>query len=160
MNLRKISSILSLFLLITITMSAQSNSSMNAVALRLKPGEDLKKTLEAYVKDHQVKAACIITCCGSLTQAAIRYADKPNTDTIVGKFEILSVTGTLSENGSHLHLSIADGKGNTIGGHLKEGSLIYTTAEIVIGILPDLEFERETDSTYGFKELKVVKLKK
>jgi predicted DNA-binding protein with PD1-like motif len=37
-----------------------------------------------------------------------------------------------------------------IGAHLKEGSIVYTTAEIVIGILPAVLFERAIDPTSGF----------
>lgn len=46
----------------------------------------------------------------------------------------------------------------TIGGHLKDGSIIYTTAEIVIGILPAVLYERAVDPTYGFKELVIKRL--
>jgi predicted DNA-binding protein with PD1-like motif len=148
-----------LFILLNSTnMFAQNNSAMQAVAFRLEPGEDLKASLDKYVKDHHIKAACIVTCSGSLQQAVIRYADKKDADTLNGKFEIVSLTGTLAESGSHLHISVSDGNGRTIGGHLKEGSLVYTTAEIVIGILSDLEFTRETDTTYGYKELVIKNL--
>ena len=128
-----------------------------AVAMRLKPGEDLKGALDNFVKEHQIKAACMITCCGSLQQATIRYADQNDADVLKGKFEIVSLTGTLSETGSHLHISISDEKGQTTGGHLKEGTLVYTTAEIVIGILTDYQFDRVFDGASGFKELLVTK---
>ncbi len=128
-------------------------SAVRAMALRLKPGDDLKATLDAYIKTNHIKAASIFTCVGSLQKAVIRFADQKEADTLTGKFEIVSLTGTLSEAGSHLHISISDGTGKTVGGHLKEGSLIYTTAEIVIGLLTDLEFTREVDSMYGYKEL-------
>jgi hypothetical protein len=36
-----------------------------------------------------------------------------------------------------------------------DGSLVYTTAEIVIGELPRAAFARETDPTYGWRELAV-----
>ncbi len=134
-------------------MLTPNSSGLNAIALRLIPGDDLKTTLDNYIRKNHIKASCILTCAGSLSKAVIRYADKKEADTLNGKFEIVSLSGTLAESGSHLHISISDGNGKTIGGHLKEGSIIYTTAEIVIGILTDLEFTREVDSTYGFKEL-------
>jgi predicted DNA-binding protein with PD1-like motif len=120
-------------------------SSIYAVTIRLHPGQDLKGALDAFVRAEQCSAACIITCVGSLQQAAI----------LTGKFEIISLTGTLSPMASHLHISISDSAGKMIAGHLKEGSVIYTTAEIVIGVLPDVVYSRETDVTYGFKELVV-----
>lgn len=70
------------------------------------------------------------------------------------KFEIVSLVGTLSASaGMHLHASIADSTGATIGGHLTEGNLIYTTAEIVIGEITNTKFSRKIDSTFGYKEL-------
>jgi predicted DNA-binding protein with PD1-like motif len=66
----------------------------------------------------------------------------------------------MEETGSHLHISISDSTGRTIGGHLKEGSIVYTTAEIVLGLLPDIVFERQVDPTYGYKELVIKKGKK
>lgn len=124
-----------------------------AIAMRLKPGEDVKIMLDRFVKEHHIKAACMITCCGSLQQATIRYADKKDADVLKGKFEIVSLTGTLSETGSHLHISVSDEKGQTTGGHLKEGTVVYTTAEIVIGILTEYQFDRAFDSLSGYKEL-------
>lgn len=134
-------------------MQPNAFSNLQAITIRLRPGEDLKLSLDEYVKMKKIPAACIITCAGSLQQAAIRYANKQAADLIIEKFEIVSLTGTLSQNGSHLHIAVSDGTGKTIAGHLKEGSVVYTTAEIVIGILQDEVYNRETDNTYGYKEL-------
>lgn len=132
-----------------------NSSSIQAITIRLKPGEDLKASLETFVRNGKIKAACILSCVGSLTEASIRFANKTETTKLNGKHEIVSLTGTLAESGMHLHLSISDGAGKTIGGHLMNGSIVYTTAEIVIGILPDVVYDRITDSTFGFKELHV-----
>ena len=75
-----------------------------------------------------------------------------------GHFEILSVSGTFNKTSAH-HPSVVDSTGRTIGGHLVDENLIYTTAEIVIGELLDVEFTTETDTTYGYPEL-VIKAKK
>jgi len=149
-----------LFLYISTAMTAQTNSTiessnMRAIAMRLKPGEDVKIMLDNFIKEHHIKAACMITCCGSLQQATIRYADKKDAAVLNGKFEIVSLIGTLSETGSHLHISISDENGQTIGGHLKEGTIVYTTAEIVIGILSEYEFDRVPDSSSGYNELQI-----
>jgi hypothetical protein len=37
--------------------------------------------------------------------------------------------------------------------HMMPGCLIYTTAEIIIGILPHLSFRREPDAQTGYLEL-------
>lgn len=65
------------------------------------------------------------------------------------------IAGTVSIHGAHIHLSISDDEGKTIGGHLMSGCLVYTTAEIVIGELPNKVFLREPCSESGYHELVV-----
>ena len=128
---------------------------MRIDAIRLTPGQDLMKQLEVWASDHE--AASVLSVVGSLNHANLRFANQPEPTRIDGPLEILSLSGTLSKHGAHLHLSVADGSGKVTGGHLKLGSEIYTTAEIVLGIYPDLVFDRELDLTYGYKELVVRK---
>ena len=52
-------------------------------------------------------------------------------------------------------MSISNSEGHTIGGHLLEGNRVYTTAEIVLGIMPQFEFSREKCHKSGWDELKV-----
>ena len=128
---------------------------MNAIALRLQPEADLKQSLLDYCIAHQIDAACIISCVGSLRCAVIRFADRPGSTRIETKLEIVSLVGTLSQHGCHLHIAASDGQGHVTGGHLMDGSQIYTTAEIVLGIIPDTVFTREKDALTGYKELKI-----
>ncbi len=130
-------------------------SIIRAAALRLNPDCDLKKSLISYCESYGIQAACIISCVGSLRSLTIRFANKSNLTVLDEKFEIISLAGTISQHEAHLHISISDGEGKMLGGHLAEGSLIYTTCEIVIGILDDVVFKRELDSTTGYKELKI-----
>ena len=90
-------------------------------AFRLKPGEDLKKSIQDYVNDNHIKAGWMVTCVGSLTDFTIRPANQTDPMSGSGHFEIVSLNGTLSENGSHMHISFSDSTGKTIGGHLMEG---------------------------------------
>jgi len=130
-------------------------TSSTAHAFRLKPGQDLKKEILQYVKEKQIKAGWIGTCVGSLTQYNIRYANQPEGNTGSGHFEIVSLTGTVSINGSHIHISLSDSTGKTIGGHLLDGNIVYTTAEIVIQSSDDFIFKREKDGSTEWEELKV-----
>jgi predicted DNA-binding protein with PD1-like motif len=123
--------------------------------LRLKPGQDLRSELELLTKAKNIQAGFIVTCVGSLRKASLRLADKSDSTNFDGKFEIVSLVGTLTPDGPHLHLSISDGEGKTIGGHLVAGCEIYTTAEIVIGDAVGLKMTRELDEQSGYKELKV-----
>jgi predicted DNA-binding protein with PD1-like motif len=124
-------------------------------AFRLKPGEDLQAGIEKIVKEKNISAGWVATCVGSLTDYSIRYANQPAAATGTGHFEIVSLVGTISTNGSHLHISISDSAGKTIGGHLMPGCKVYTTAEIVLQSAATLEFTRENDGTTPWKELQV-----
>lgn len=135
--------------------SKTMQASEKTYAFRLKPGQDLKASIDSFVKEHQLEAAWIQTGVGSLTDYHIRFANQPNGVKDSGHFEIVSLVGTLSINGSHIHISIADSTGKTIGGHLLEGNKIYTTAEIVIGSSNQFQFNREEDGTTPWKELQV-----
>lgn len=57
-----------------------------------------------------------------------------------GKFEIVSLTGTLSAGCHHLHVAMADSTGAVFGGHLLPGCVVRTTVEIVLVrfLLPSL----------------------
>lgn len=130
-------------------------SRMHTLTLRLRPGQDVRQQLTALVQQRQLRAAAVLTCVGSLTQVTLRLANQEGSTVYRGHFEIVSLVGTLADSGSHLHLSVADSTGRTIGGHLLDGNLVYTTAELVLGVLDDVEFRREPDPTFGYRELAV-----
>lgn len=130
---------------------------MHTYSFRLRPGQDLKQELEAFVRQNRIDAGALLTCVGSLTNVAIRLANQEGPSRWQGYFEIVSLVGTLSVNGSHLHLAVSDSTGRTLGGHLLEGCTIYTTAELVVGVMPDLNYKRETDPTFGYRELVIQK---
>lgn len=138
-------------------------SSLKTYAFRLRPNQDLNKELDDFVKKHDLKAAFIMTCVGSLTKAIIRMAYDKNFDvesnrvkTYEQHMEIVSLVGTLSSvGGHHLHISLSDKDGNLVGGHVFGELNVFTTAEVVIGECVNLIFDREDDAESGFKELEV-----
>src|SRR5664279_2062789 len=131
------------------------NTNDVSYVLRLLQGADLRLSVEKFVTENEIKAGWIVTCVGSLTTYSIRFANQKDPVTSDGFFEIVSLSGTVSVNGCHLHISIADDKGTTIGGHLVNGCIIYTTAEIVVTESARYIFAREKDNTTGFKELHI-----
>ncbi|MFM7648302.1 MAG: PPC domain-containing DNA-binding protein [Cyanobium sp.] len=128
---------------------------MKVVPLRLQPGADLRRALEAWMGEQEEQAGCLISAVGSLSVAQLRLAGATEPTVINGKLEILSLSGTLSPDGVHLHIAIADSSGAVIGGHLCAGSLVRTTVELVIGLLPDWRFGRELDPATGYAELRI-----
>lgn len=127
---------------------------------RLRPGEDLLTSIQEYAKVNQISAGWIGTCVGSLTDYTLRLANQSVPSAGTGHYEIVGMTGTISENGVHLHISISDSTGKTIGGHLLKGNKIYTTAEIVLLSTADYRFLRQKDGSTAWEELQVVPVKK
>jgi predicted DNA-binding protein with PD1-like motif len=123
--------------------------------VRLRPGDDLVESLQSLARTGKHKALAIVTCVGSLTKASVRFANASAAAQLDGPFEIVSLVGTLSEQGSHLHACLADNRGQALGGHLKPGCLVYTTVEVVLIEPTDLEFGRAPDPTTGYPELDI-----
>ncbi len=137
------------------TMSHPFTSGTRAHALRLRPGQDLRQELQAYAQAHHLRAAAVLTTVGSLTTVALRLANQEGATTRHGHFEIVALSGTVSVNGSHLHLAVSDSTGHTFGGHLLDGCRVYTTAEIVLTELPELDFTRPPDAVTTYQELRI-----
>jgi len=131
---------------------------MKTYAIRLLPDQDLMQELQKLVTKHNIKAGCIVSCLGSLKKAHLRMPGGKTFQQFEGLFEILCLNGTLSVNGSHLHVAMSVfPDGNVLGGHLLDkGCIINTTAEIIIGVLDDKEFIRTPDEATGFAELEVL----
>ena len=129
---------------------------MKVFAFRLKPNQDLKESLKNFVVEQDIKAGFVLTAIGSLKQATLRFANQNISTELTDKFEIISLNGTLATEGIHLHIAIADQLGKTLGGHLDNGCIIYTTAEIVIGTSNEFNFIRTIDQQTGYKELEIV----
>jgi len=130
---------------------------MQVFAMRVLPGQDLRATLERRVRRLHAPAAIVLTCVGSLTRARIRFAGSREGAHVDGPLEIVSLGGTLSSAGAHLHIAVADASGNVKGGHLLTGCIVRTTAEIAVGVLPRTRFSRTLDARTGYRELRIVR---
>jgi len=128
---------------------------MNLLAIRFKPDEDLRQSLQNFAKQQNIQAGFILSAVGSLKRASIRYANQDNSTVLKEKLEILALNGTLADTGSHLHITIADSQGKTMGGHLSDGCIVYTTAEIIIGSSEEFRFRRALDPQTGYYELEI-----
>jgi predicted DNA-binding protein with PD1-like motif len=128
---------------------------MKTLALRVPAGADLRAALAALPALHGVDAAFVLQGIGSLSGAVIRYAGRPDCAMLDGDLEILSLGGSLSPDGPHLHIAVSDAAGRVSGGHVGPGCIVRTTAEVLVALLPDVRFAREDDPATGFKELAV-----
>lgn len=121
--------------------------------LRLHPGDDLRRALEAALAGQGCEAGFVAAGMGSLAQAQLRLAGAPEALPLDGPLEVLTLAGSVAVNGSHLHASLSDAQGRVLGGHLGYGCRVRTTAEVLLVLLPQWHFSREADPATGFDEL-------
>ncbi len=132
-------------------MSAQ----ISRIVFRLTRGDDLKQSILASIQNNAIQAGCVASVVGCLSKLSLRLADGHSVTTLEGAFEIIAVSGTLTSEHVHLHLSAADRDGKMIGGHLMEGSIVSHTAEVCLLSFPTMVFTREFDEDTGYTELVV-----
>jgi predicted DNA-binding protein with PD1-like motif len=128
---------------------------MRTLPVRLRPQQDLRSTLQSVLAEHQAGAGFVLQGIGSLSGARIRFAGRDEASELHGDFEILTLAGSLSPDGVHLHISISDAQGRVFGGHVAPGCIVRTTAEILVALLPDHHFSRAPDPESGWDELVV-----
>ena len=128
--------------------------------LRLTPKVEIKAALETFVKENDIHAGAIVSCAGSTENAILRLSNAKAGDD--GTFlemkrpsEIVSLSGTVSKNGMHIHIALGDENGMVHGGHLIS-AIVNTTCEIVLAELTEIQFDRKMDRNTGYKELEIV----
>lgn len=128
---------------------------MKTHAFRLHRGDDLRLSIEQYAVEHGLKAAVILSCVGCVHGARLRDASGVNIRALDGHYEIVSATGTVSKDRTHIHVSLAGEDLAVVGGHLTEGCTVNTTAEVVLLELADVLFTGAFDPQTGYTELEI-----
>mmetsp|Transcript_18447 Transcript_18447/g.45732 ORF Transcript_18447/g.45732 Transcript_18447/m.45732 type:complete len:160 (-) Transcript_18447:2848-3327(-) len=141
--------------------------------IRLNPGEDLVSAIENAASQamsiSDSSSAFVMTAVGSLDKVSLRMANASRSDgdnispsneirDWNERMEVVSLVGTLSASGKHLHMSLSDKNGTVVGGHVMSGQ-VFTTMEIVLGTIQGVGFKRELDTATGYRELVVEKKK-
>ena len=128
---------------------------MQMLPLRLNPGDDLRAAIEAALRTSGVQAGFVLQGIGSLSMAQLRYAGLPQPTELRGDLEILTLAGSVSPDGAHLHMSLSDAQGRVLGGHVSAGCIVRTTVELLLALLPGQRFSRPVDAQTGYPELRV-----
>jgi hypothetical protein len=125
---------------------------------RLTRGQDLYQEIDDYVRAHHIAAGAVVSGVGCVYRWELRDASGVRVRTGEEEVEILSLMGTVSEHGCHLHASFGREDLSAFGGHLRPGCLVNTTAEIVLVELPGVAFTRAPDPETGYDELVITEV--
>lgn len=108
---------------------------METLALHLEPGSDVRQSLEALACQEGGQGF-VLSVVGNLSTAVFQCPGKAEPTRLRGELEIITLSGTLSPEGVHLHLSFSDGDCRVWGGHLEPGTLVLRGADLLVGFLP------------------------
>ncbi|GAB3765496.1 hypothetical protein GCM10028796_22880 [Ramlibacter monticola] len=126
---------------------------MRELVLRLEPGADLRRAVETQCRACLPGGGFVLCGIGSLMHPLLRLAGQDDETRFEGPFEILTLAGSVTPDGAHLHASISSAQGGVSGGHVLYGNHVRTTAELLIVGVESLRLSREVDATTGFLEL-------
>ena len=107
---------------------------MRAVPLHLEAGSDVRRSLEQLALEHNA-GGFVLSVVGNLSQAAFACPGKSAPTVLAGELEIITLQGTISPDGVHLHLSFSDTSCHVWGGHLEHGTLVLRGADLLVGLL-------------------------
>jgi predicted DNA-binding protein with PD1-like motif/glutaredoxin len=107
---------------------------MRAKPFHLEAGADLRGSLEA-IAQRENAVGFVLSVVGNMSQATFACPGADGPTVLQGELEIITIQGTVSPQGVHLHLSFSDGACQVWGGHLEHGSHVLKGADLLVGFL-------------------------
>lgn len=107
---------------------------LRSVPLHLEAGRDIRRSLERLAVELNA-SGFVLGVVGNLSQAAFQCPGQSGPTILEGDLEIITLQGTISPQGVHLHLSFSDGSCQVWGGHLEPGTLVQKGADLLVGLL-------------------------
>ena len=106
---------------------------METLPLQLKPGQDLHSSLSELAVEQQL-SGFVLGVVGNLSQATFSCPGQQHPTQMRGELEVITLNGTFSPDGVHLHLSLSDGACQVWGGHLEPGTIVLKGAQLLLGL--------------------------
>ena len=111
---------------------------MQPLPLKLAPGSDLRLSLEELAQRDGI-SGFVLGVVGNLTKASFQCPGQAEPTVLEGDLEVITLNGTFSPEGVHLHLSLSDGACQVWGGHLEPGTMVQKGVDLLIGVLEQRE---------------------
>ena len=111
---------------------------MQPLPLKLAPGSDLRLSLEELAQRDGI-SGFVLGVVGNLTKASFQCPGQAEPTVLEGDLAVITLNGTFSPEGVHLHLSLSDGACQVWGGHLEPGTIVQKGVDLLIGVLEQRE---------------------
>lgn len=126
----------------------------HVVVVRFKYNTDLLKGLQQAVKSQNIKNAVILSGVGSVTRYHVHAVHNTTLPAKLAYTEravpmdLIAVNGYVLNGRIHAHITMTDDQ-KAFGGHLHEGTTVFTFAIVTLGILDDnIDLSRFDDSSW------------
>jgi uncharacterized protein len=125
--------------------------------LRLDQGQDLFAALSDFARQHEIRAAAVVSGIGMLRDAAVGYwngSEYARMD-LPEPHELVGLHGSIADADGpsiHLHAALAAPSHQLVGGHLMRGT-VWVLNEVLIETFPGRAFGRPMDEALGLRKL-------
>ncbi len=100
-------------------------------------GVDVYNSLNELHRD-QNSTAFLISAVGDLSKVSFKCPLNDKPVIFEKKLEIITLSGYVRSNESHLHISASDENCSVFGGHLLSGTIVLKSLDVLIGVIPNL----------------------
>ena len=130
---------------------------MQPLPLKLAPGSDLRLSLEELAQRDGI-SGFVLGVVGNLTKASFQCPGQAEPTVLEGDLEVITLNGTFSPEGVHLHLSLSDGACQVWGGHLEPGTIVQKGVDLLIGVLEQREGRTARQTTAAAPRIEIAVL--
>ncbi len=133
---------------------------MRELSLKLSSNSDVIDSLQEF-SFKQNSTGYILSVVGDLSTVVIQCPGKSEPSKINGHLEVITLSGIVKPNHSHLHLSFSDGDCKVWGGHLNRGTIVFKALDILVGFIDnpgENNIQQSTAQTKSTNRLKVYTL--
>lgn len=132
------------------------------ILARFDPGERLLEGLRELIRAERIRTGLVVSGIGTLSDCRLHQSVAgypPNLMTrhqeyleLKGSYEIASIQGIIAEGDPHLHITLSEGS-HTVAGHLEDGCVVMTLAEVAILRGQEAPIRRVTRGPEKIKQL-------
>jgi uncharacterized protein len=123
--------------------------------IRLQKGEKVLETINSFLEEKQIRGG-FIQGIGAVSSAEVGYYEMEKKQYLWESYnedmEVISLMGSITELGPHLHIVLSDKQFKLHGGHLKEAT-VAATLEIFLTEMKKIRRKEDTNSGLKLMEL-------